>query len=260
MRAAEFLVGSLACLGSFLTSFEQRAPFELPVRSLSPPVGDSPVSLEWSAPRRPGDLQRWRESSQIQSTEPRARTLEGDWSWLDTAALLQDPYFVAEQRRACDATHGAAIEGRCWYTFHYVLAQVDDGHGKVVHVKAELRGRDDFPAADAANDPHCHDYVGCLARARLGATIPLPAAPTGTEVAIHEHMQSAWGVPSLYDPKQIPALIELWDRTKRRLARQDAAGEIQDPKSALHHRFITSLVPYLHEHLQRVEQGQEQGP
>lgn len=252
MRGGYVLSGLVVFGVAFAVFIRQPTLHETPRQRTGAVSGGPSMALEWSLDgSRSGN---WRLLAEAEGVDARARAIGGDWSWFETSAELADLFFVAEEQRECDAAYGAAIDGLCSYSFHYVVERVEEGTGRVVYARAFLRDAESTPAADVANDPGCEDYVGCLARARLGASVPLPPGTMASEIAIHEHIQSHWGDPILFDPERLPKLIEHWKEARRYLAELDAKGEILDVERALRYRFIKSLVPYLQQHLERIQE------
>lgn len=246
----------LAVFGASFAFFIRQPTLIDPPRPYTGAVPSAPsLPLEWSID--PSRSAKWRAFAEAEGVDARARALGGDWSWFETAAELADLFFLANQRRACDATYGGAIEGRCTYSLHYVAEHLEKGTGRVVYARALLRDEKSTPAADVANDSGCANYIGCLAHARLNASIPLPPGGIGAEIAIHEHMQAHWGDPILHDPERLPTLIEHWKAARSHMADLDARGEITRVEDALRYRYYKSLVPYLQQHLQRIQDASD---
>lgn len=219
--------------------------------------GGISMGLEWDTD--PARVVEWRLLTEASEYDARARAVGGDWSWFETAAELADPFFVAPERRRCDVDYGSAIDGVCSYSFFYVAERVEEGTGKLVFVRGALRDRNAVPAAETANDEDCERYVGCLARARLGASIPIPSDWDAHEVVFHEHVQSHWGDPILFDLERLGKLIEFWTQDRNYLIELHARGEMTEVGDALRLRFIKSLVSYLHQHRERLQQKTGEG-
>lgn len=255
MRGAHVLSGVIAFGASVTIFMRQPALDSMPRGHSRAASSETPMGLEHTSdPARSAD---WHLLTETEGLDARARAIGGDWSWLETAAELGDPFFVAAERRKCDASYGSAIAGRCWYTLSYVVEAVEPGIGRIVYSRASLRDRDNLPPAEAPNDPGCESYVGCLAHARLEVAIPLPIEGSSSYIAIEEHMQSTWGDPILFDLQRLPDLIDFWAQDRRHWAAKEARGEIADVDSTLKLRFIESLVPYLRQHEERLQEASQ---
>ncbi|MCX4240746.1 hypothetical protein [Paraliomyxa miuraensis] len=223
-----------------------------------PNEAEASVSLEWTTD--PAHAEQWRQYTETNSLDVRALAIGGDWSWVETAAELQDWFFVAEKQRECSMMYGGTIRGVCSYTISYVALGDGAGRGTIVYASSALRDESSIPPASSANDPRCHDYIGCLARARLGVVIPLPAATRPAMTAIHEHLQSHWGDPVLFDLERLPKLIDSWARYRDFMAEQGRRGELTEAHDVLKLRSVESLVPYLRGHQRRLQEAADGGP
>lgn len=180
---------------SLIVLFRQPALEDTSIRPRSIVPSEANISLEWTTD--PARSEEWRHLAETTGVDVRALALGGDWSWVETAAELQDWFFVEEEQRSCNLVYGGAIDGLCSYTISYVVRSDGNGLGDIVYVESALRDEHSVPPASSENDSNCGNYVGCIARARLGVVIPLPEATRDSElVAIHEHLQSHWGIQS----------------------------------------------------------------
>lgn len=255
MRASLGITGIGAFAICMTLSLRQPAKDVQPhgLRSVVTPETEVESRLEWSSDA--GRTLAWAEIA-ARGWDARAQALGENWAWFETAAELGDPFFLGEQRRACGETVGVSVIGVCSYTLSYVVRVLEPGAGEIVYARAELRSPESRPPATENQDPACGPYIGCLAGGRLGVQLSVPTHMSD-EIGIREHIQSHWGDPVLFDPDRLPKLIDVWENSRRALAEQELEGNPLSAEEALRYRFIRSLVPYLTEHLARIQERGE---
>lgn len=162
----------------------------------------------------------------------------GEWEYVNTLADLQNPAFVSEGRLGCGDRYAGAIETACSYRMEMILQRVDEAKGELVYTRVVPHARhliDNEPS-----DPHCHDFVMCLAGVRLGERISIP--PGEQQLEFSQELYSPWADPRLFDPSFVKRLAEEY---QEHVESYGESPNFATPMDAVEYRFFVNIVPYL---------------
>lgn len=244
---------ALACLAATylgLTAFEaytMSASSEPPAEVSHVDVagvdsGDAAVDANNPDPRAPTE-------AAIEPAIAEARSLlgmvfDGQEQWLELAARLQDPRFVAPQRRAC-ARHVSLTEAVCNLRLFTVIEPAGERSGRIVHARAELVDR-----PNESNAEGCDRYAECLATIRVSQDVPVPSDERDL-FAVFQLIHAEPQRPEMLDANKVREVIEIFEAAAEELEKRPRSVDEE-----LKLRSLAAQAEYLEGHARRLEQGQ----
>jgi hypothetical protein len=144
-----------------------------------------------------------------------ARFDAGGAELLPTMLTVNDPSLAANERQKCASAFGKEITSSCVYTLTNVMARSGDGEASVVFSRATLL---------SGSGADCDQYVGCVAKSRLGAKIPVPPE-SGELTAISQHIISKPVPEHLKDPAMLKKLIGTLEEDAKRAREHGIASD-----------------------------------
>ena len=91
---------------------------------------------------------------------------EHDFRWASTVLTIDDLGFDRAARRRCADEGGKGIEDVCAFAIEMGVERTSSAEGRIGLAQVKV---------EDGSDPLCHPYAECLARARVGRMVPLPA-------------------------------------------------------------------------------------
>lgn len=123
----------------------------------------------------------------------------GATEWMDFVVAMTFADDKIEAQRKCGFTF---LEGPCAYSIAMVVARTGADTGSVVYSHAEVS-----PGLTEGADV-CRDYVGCLARERVGGKVPLPAGSADL-VGYRRDQTDSYNAAAWNDPEQIERTLDI---------------------------------------------------
>jgi hypothetical protein len=185
-----------------------------------------------------------------QAIDPLQAFSAGDTEWEETAFMLNDLFWLREQRLQCAQDHALELGVSCRAEY-VLLVNPSEIPGEGTIVDGDVQTGEFNERMTETDRAACAAYAGCLLEARVGSSIPLPR-DQAEPVAIRQPIVYEWAAAALFEPARVRELIGMYEDSMA------SAPAIMDDRERWFFRNEQHQLDYLRYHLSVLEsEGRE---